>query len=484
MLERDQEKDDCMTEFPALREALQVWVQEAVTMLAADTDAAYEGIDTPEWKCDADGIFRNIARPMDGWDFHKLRQLQQLTSWPQVEKAFHENDRLSRQIDDVVGTILGGIRLEPYNFAVRLIPRPSELDRASEIFEQRYAELEAYLITDEIEFKTIWPIPGLIVANLPIELESGIVLDAMSDRELTMALRTEMLRPPFPSQPLLKAEPRDRTCIRYQYRLAKRIGSHEKDASTQFQELQQRLQDIRATIEESLVLVLPAAIMTAGQFGIAGEQWSPNSGGVQYHQATMPRSAHWRRIELDAKDVSELQEVWKQVSQKDLLARQKGIPLALRRLSYQAQRERPEDELLDIMIAAEALYLAELGGEWERGDLRFRVALRAAVWADDTLLGMTKREVLKLMKSAYDARSKIAHGGSLDRKAVKIKGQRVELTELVKVTRTVVAVGCRKAVAAAASGSGWPPDWDTLVLDPHSSLAAETLADDEEPRTP
>ncbi len=91
--------------------------------------------------------------------------------------------------------------------------------------------------------------------------------------------------------------------------------------------------------------------------------------------------------------------------------------------------------------------------------------MRASVWADDPPLDMTKREVLKLMKSAYDARSAVAHGGSPDPKDMKIKGQRVELPELVKVTRTVVTAGCRKAVAAAAgSHPSWPPDWDALVL--------------------
>src|SRR5271169_125966 len=96
------ERGDYMTEFPELREALHAWAQEAVVTLRADSDAAYEGVGVPEWACDADGVFRNIARPMDGWDFHKLRQLQELTSWPVVEKAFHRDARLNRQIDTLV----------------------------------------------------------------------------------------------------------------------------------------------------------------------------------------------------------------------------------------------------------------------------------------------------------------------------------------------------------------------------------------------
>jgi hypothetical protein len=162
---------------------------------------------------------------------------------------------------------------------------------------------------------------------------------------------------------------------------------------------------------------------------------------------------------------AELLEVWQQLRQPGLLQRRKGLALALRRLSYQAQRERPEDELLDMMIAAEALYLTELGNEAERGELRYRLALRAAFWADPGQVGYTKHEVLGIMESAYDARSKIAHGGIPDLEEMKVRGQRVPLEELVKAAKSVIVRGCRAALDRAASpGAAWPPNWDDLAL--------------------
>ena len=214
-----------MTEFPGLREALRAWMLEAVATLTADSDAAYEGLDVPGWNVDPDGVFRNIARPIDGWDFHKRRQLEQLTSWPSVERAFDADERLSRQVDTFVGTALGGGQIGIYGLAMHVLPRPSEIDRTSAVFEQRYTELETYLVVHELEFKTIWPVPGLIVADMPIELEAGVVLDAMSDRELVIALRTEIIGPHFPSESLFQAEPASRTCIRYRYRLPKLMGA-------------------------------------------------------------------------------------------------------------------------------------------------------------------------------------------------------------------------------------------------------------------
>src|ERR1039457_2098954 len=278
-----------MTQFSALQEAMYAWMVDAAASLMTDHDARYEGLGLHGWDRDADGIFRNIARPIDGWDFRYLRRLQHLASWLTVEKVFQEDSRLSLQVDTLVGTIQGGSRVEAFGLAAHVIPRPGELDRAGEVFEQRYLELEAYLVADELEFKTIWPVPGLIVDCMPIALEPYIVLDPMSDSELVTALRAETVRPLFPNDMLFRAESANRSCVRYRYRLPKLIGSRGDDASLRFQELEQRLQDIRATIEESLALVLPEPVMTAGRFGVSGEQWSPQSGGVSFQQSTMAR---------------------------------------------------------------------------------------------------------------------------------------------------------------------------------------------------
>ena len=88
------------------------------------------------------------------------------------------------------------------------------------------------------------------------------------------------------------------------------------------------------------------------------------------------------------------------------------------------------------MIAAEAVYLTELGNEPYRGELSYRLALRASVWAEIPQVSLTKREVLKLMQSAYSTRSAIAHGGNPAPNVMKIRGERVELPVLVKATST------------------------------------------------
>jgi Apea-like HEPN len=455
-----------MSEFPELKEALRAWAHGAAASLIDDPNARYVGRDLPQWGCDSDGIFRDIVRPVDGWDYRYLEKLKYLASWPRVEKAFQDDDRLSRQINTLVGTAQGGMRVETFGLAVHILPHPYELDRVDEIFEDHYAQLEGYLMAEELAFKAIWPVPGLIADTVPLELEYSLELDVMSDSELSVALRTGIILPAFAGSKLFQAGPADRTCFRYRYSLGKMVGSHDEVSAARFQELDKRLQGIQAAIAESLALILPEPVMAAGRFAISNERWSPTSSGVAFQRATMPLGSRMRRVAVDPQFTSDLQQVWQHVSRRDLLERHKGLALALRRLSYQAQRERSDDELLDIMIAAEALYLIGLGNESYRGELRYRLALRAALWAEESQFGLTKREILKLMQSAYDARSAIAHGGSPDAKIMKIQGQRVELPELVKKTRAIVSAGCRRALGeAAASSADWPPDWDALVLE-------------------
>jgi hypothetical protein len=380
--------------------------------------------------------------------------------------AFQQDGRLSRQVDTLIGTIQGGMRVEAFSLASHALPHPDELDCADEAFERNYAQVETFLAAEELEFKALWPVPGLTVSDMPVQMEPGVELDAMTDQELAVGLRTDIVRPHFAHLKLFEASAADRTCFRYRYRLPKLVGGgNDQERTAQRLELEKRLGEIRSTIEEALVLILPEPVMATGRFVISDAQWNPTAeGGVQYQQATVPRSLRMRNVEMDAQSTSELQELWCHLSRRDILQRHRGLSLAMRRLSYQAQRERPEDELLDTMIAAEALYLTDIGNETYRGELRYRLALRAAVWADAAELGLTKREVLKLMQSSYDARSAIAHGGTPNPRTMKIQNNRVEFPELVKKTKEVIGSGCRKALAAAASGLGWPPEWDTLIL--------------------
>jgi hypothetical protein len=185
------------------------------------------------------------------------------------------------------------------------------------------------------------------------------------------------------------------------------------------------------------------------------------STGIQYQPAPLAFAHRFRRLNLNAELAREMADTWRQLGQPGLLQRQKALALALRRLSYQAYRQRAEDEIVDILVAAEALYLSDLGRE----ELGYRLALRASAFSDVHALDMSRREVFGLMKAAYSVRSIVVHGNEPKPRDMKVKGQPVSLPEFVQATEDVVRQGLRRALAEAASPKGnWPPDWDELTL--------------------
>jgi Apea-like HEPN len=96
----------------------------------------------------------------------------------------------------------------------------------------------------------------------------------------------------------------------------------------------------------------------------------------------------------------------------------KRLALAVRRLDAAYLRLDPEDRLLDLWIAFEALMLPDASGE-----LSYRVAVRIAQLLGGT--GEEKRAAFNLARSSYKVRSEVVHG----------KASKEDLGKVVEQTR-------------------------------------------------
>lgn len=105
--------------------------------------------------------------------------------------------------------------------------------------------------------------------------------------------------------------------------------------------------------------------------------------------------------ELLETEVDTLIEFWQEFQDKRQKGKLSDLEIALGRFNS-SYGEGLEDMLIDQMIALESLYLGDLQ------ELSYKLALRAAF-----LLARGRKErtqVLKRLKKAYDARSKVVHG--------------------------------------------------------------------------
>ncbi len=127
------------------------------------------------------------------------------------------------------------------------------------------------------------------------------------------------------------------------------------------------------------------------------------------------------------------------------------------------ERQQLDDRIVDLIIAAESLFLNDQGN---RGEQRFRLALRAAKFVESPRYD--PRQVFALMREAYDIRSDLVHGGSI--KKIKLPDMPdAKLDDLVLASEEILRLGIRKALADPRVGrAGY---WDDLLFD--SSVESE-----------
>lgn len=137
----------------------------------------------------------------------------------------------------------------------------------------------------------------------------------------------------------------------------------------------------------------------------------------------------------------------------DMLAKApKALRIAARRFGASRRESDFDERILALMSAAEALYLPN-----ENTESSFKLGLRAAFFVD--VEGVKKRAVFASMRSAYNVRSKLAHGSDTDReKRLGLDGANLQPHEFVVMIDDLVHRGILRAL------EGGVPDWDALVL--------------------
>src|SRR5260370_1257839 len=108
------------------------------------------------------------------------------------------------------------------------------------------------------------------------------------------------------------------------------------------------------------------------------------------------------------------------------------VPLHLQigalRYSSSFEKTTNEDQLIDCIIALEALFTKE------NDALSYRLPLRAAVFTSDT--PEDREHVFRLLKVAYDLRSKLAHGQKRLEDTAKLAGHKIPMTDFVEQLRS------------------------------------------------
>lgn len=153
---------------------------------------------------------------------------------------------------------------------------------------------------------------------------------------------------------------------------------------------------------------------------------------------------------LTEQQIKDLHSYWKMLAPTGRSKFEKRLLNALHRYYFAQTRAKPEDMIVDLMIAAESLYL-----DTDKDELTYRLSLNAALWAEgDTA---KKKEIFDLFKKAYGLRSSVVHGSSVSRSS---------LQEPLEQVRQEMSRAIQKAFDFIRSNPGAKPEWTNMLFPP------------------
>ncbi len=459
----------------SVREAIKEFIREAVNGLAEKIEPeAVPSVEEEDWVRGEQGHFLliSVAKPHPFPAIYRhWPQMQMLPTYQAAHDSILADPILAPQMGQLLGPAgLGGRRVESDHVLLSLLHAMFRDDGTivfeEEKYEARWREIEEVLYSEKVIQVSVAPLPGFTAPILPIELDEGLTIDKLTDEEIKRCIQTGLLTPFPPGIPII--DPEGGIGIRW-------ITQHEKIAFSKVQATRPvssgsfgHRPALRAPMLVDDVIIVLRLLKASGLCcpGVVTfrKGWMV-AGMLQWNTRPASRLG-FGSLTLDEKDVSLLIGLWRTLKAGFLAGnRFRFLGTAMRRFNYSFDRSLPEDRLVDLLIAAESLFLHDATEPAERGELRFRLALRGAMFVAHP--AYSQRQVYQVLRRAYDARSTIVHGGEA-RKAALPDAPDANLNQLVAAIEEILRLALRRAIflsAAGEAGFGTADYWERLLFE-------------------
>lgn len=383
-------------------------------------------------------------------------RLRATPEFREAHTALRRDAVIGPQLDKLIGSLMSARRFEAEQVLDTLAqPTASGLEWDDAEFDARYAAFEHAMYADTLPHQLLAPIIGVTGEIESVDLGRGVSMSRMSDDEIDLAFRHGVLRPHWPHMPIAVA-PEYAIKVEYEVKKVVTTGNREREpdwtAIDHANSVAARQHEDVERVVNALRLLETAPLQLAGTI-----RWSRAwvvAGG--YAVSVAPQSGFVSAMYvLDAARVSDLRVLWSQMQDVRV---DKVLGPAIRRFGYAAERPRPEDRLIDLMIAAEAACL-RTGDESERGEVTYRLSLHVAAMVG----GTDRRALFAFIKRAYRVRSIVVHGGTPSARDLRRRdGSRGDIHSVTMDLFEVLRLLLRDLIARVAENG--PLDWERLVL--------------------
>lgn len=443
--------------------AVRDFVRNAVLHLKESPSDQAQGWEiTTEWQRGPDGHFRERGKHRRGlWRIPN--QYSMAPGYDHAVLSLKSDPIIGRHLDRLVGTEISARRVEADDILrstiYAMLNDDGTLVFTDERFDRNWQEVTDFCSAEWFAVKTVAPLPYLSVPAFPLQLNSELVIDRLTEGEVARCCQVGVLRPVSPEFPLISSDVA--VGIRKTTRIPKviRIGDEQQvlpKAKTEGTFGSRPLLHDHLVVDDvlsALRLFKQSGIRTAGYASWTDSPWV--SSGTSYR--ALGEWPYGGKYELSETEISAFLEIWRLLEQS---AGRFNFPIHRFNLAF--DRGLPADRIVDLVIASESLLLSDLDAR-DRGELRFRFALRAAKFIKHPVYG--ERDLYRVMRRAYDARSSIVHGGSP--KATNLPNdESANLAVFLDAVEELVRLALRKALKMEECGRRLRTAeyWDELLL--------------------
>lgn len=334
-----------------------------------------------------------------------------LSELPEYEACLRElnsDPEISRQLEANIGSYSRGTLTPAAASMMRYIlsmgRRDDQYTFNPDRFDQEYRYFEETFYSDHLQYVAIAPLQGLLMEDSVVTLSDKLEIRRLIKEEV------DEYRTP-------RSFWNDEWCaVRAKYEVPKIIGPKKEDRYEEIQRERAAEEEANDHIEDVVNALRLYGKITVYHSGIIHQppKW------FFIHSHSIPNRVLGENMIHypfgSERDVQVFPPFWNNLENPKV---KKELGTAVRRFSYSCVRHLNEDKIVDLMIAAESLFLRGT----REGEKRFRLAFRAGQFlgADPA----KKKEVYDRMRKAYDLRSLLVHGGS----APSLRRLRGEITD-------------------------------------------------------
>ena len=315
----------------------------------------------------------------------------------------------------------------------------------------------------ELVHSLLVPLLGYTADNA-MDLGGGAIVRRLTNDEIDRCLQMPSLPAIAEAVTSRRISRSNQWCVAMDLQVPKIIGDGDANPPRTYEDDVVRIAErfiaaVRLTVGGSLTRG-PRVSTTARSI------FHPGRGGSwEFRDVQPPRYARPSHVgTTDAPDVAAVHEALGAVR----VTKDRALELAISRFVDARLRHTEVDALVDLVIAAEALF-ADKGAA--SGEITFKLSLRAALFCD--VPGSSRSSVRRFVAGAYGARSTVVHGGNL-KKPKNLRGEMTTLTEMIDDLEHILRIAIRRAVLEDPNHSRYGK-WNTLLDEDLDNLDLDRL---------